>query len=460
MGVAMPGVREDAPQSTFRRYGISPLALRFESAAEEAKYQDFVLRSAVVHIRYAYAFAMVLAVAYVTLDPFLFSNPGLLRRAIYIRFAVLIPLLSAQISLTHWRRYTSHSQSIGVTVVVLFGLGITGLAFGANEAVIVDNYSSMIMTLIYAFFFTGLFFRFASMAGLAVVSLYLVAIFESPDTPVAIANSMETSLVVIFVIMGLCAYQKELISRQLYLTETRERERLSRQTQQDARHLEWLRTLARFLRHEVRQPVAQINSSIELAKLFDGGDGRGLEFLNGATLSTQHVWNLIERASRATDVEAYVRECRRQAIDLRTLLAKLVTDFKQTHSGLDFSLHCSLPVHVTDADPTLIDQAVRNLLANAASFAVEGSAVEIDLEQAGDSAIIRVRNRGPLAPDDAEPLFGPFSSTRTSPASEHHGLGLYLVRLVAEQHGGKASLRNLEDGSGVVASLTLPLRGA
>ena len=54
-------------------------------------------------------------------------------------------------------------------------------------------------------------------------------------------------------------------------------------------------------------------------------------------------------------------------------------------------------------------------------------------------------------------LFGPFASTRSGPSSEHQGLGLYLVRLVAEHHGGKAIISNLDDGSGVEASIFLPL---
>jgi len=54
-------------------------------------------------------------------------------------------------------------------------------------------------------------------------------------------------------------------------------------------------------------------------------------------------------------------------------------------------------------------------------------------------------------------LFGPFASTRSGPSSEHQGLGLYLVRLVGEHHGGKALISNLDDKSGVEAAIVLPL---
>jgi two-component system, OmpR family, sensor histidine kinase ChvG len=97
-------------------------------------------------------------------------------------------------------------------------------------------------------------------------------------------------------------------------------------------------------------------------------------------------------------------------------------------------------------------------VANAASFAIEQSTVEILLEQAGASAIIKVRNKGPLLLSDPEVLFGPFASTRSGPSSEHQGLGLYLVRLIAEHHGGSAAIANMDDQSGVEASVWLPLR--
>ena len=109
------------------------------------------------------------------------------------------------------------------------------------------------------------------------------------------------------------------------------------------------------------------------------------------------------------------------------------------------------------ADPTLVNEAVDNLLVNAASFALDGSAIQIRLDQGSTHAAIKVRNVGPLIQGDAEALFMPFTSSRSGPSSEHHGLGLYLVRLIAEQHGGIAAIANLEDRSGVEACITLPL---
>ena len=237
----------------------------------------------------------------------------------------------------------------------------------------------------------------------------------------------------------------------------REREALAKQHQADARYISWLRQLAGFLRHEVRQPVAQINSSVELIHL-TSHDDQLKPYIASASQGVRHVWNLIERASRATDAEAFVRQGQAQPIDLPRLLGELIGSYRQTHSGIDFRLQLpdKEPLYVS-ADPTLLKEAVSNLLANAASFADEESIIQVVLERDGVHAVIKVRNKGPIIQYDTEMLFGPFASTRSGPSSEHQGLGLYLVRLVAEHHGGKAIISNLDDGSGVEASIFLPL---
>jgi signal transduction histidine kinase len=302
--------------------------------------------------------------------------------------------------------------------------------------------------------------RFALVVAMILVASYGILDLLIYKTP----NSLLFSLVVrfavvlpitMFLLLAMAAYQKELISRQLFVSEGRERDALARQYQNDARYLDWLRQLGKFLRHEVRQPVAQINSSIEIVMLACKNDGRLAPYLESASLATQQVWNLVERASQATDAEAYVRLGQLQRTDLRVLLTEQVEAFGRVNSGIDLQLQCPTAI-VADADPILIKEAIGNLLSNAASFAQEGSTVKVVLEMSGVYAAIRVINKGPTIEGDTEMLFGPFTSTRANLASEHQGLGLYLVRLIAQQHGGMATISNLNDNSGVAASILLP----
>src|SRR5262249_1265292 len=208
------------------------------------------------------------------------------------------------------------------------------------------------------------------------VAYNVAAIFTGLTSSLIVANNF--FLISALISGASITYLLERLFRTQFLTDkelAREREALARQHQTDIRYLTWLRQLATFLRHEVRQPVAQINSSIELIRLTHENDERVKPHVASALVSTKHVWNLIERASRATDAEAFVRQSELVAIDLNPLLVGLLDGHRQTYSGIDIQLYAQTSIWAR-ADPALIKEAVGNLVGNAVSFAREGSRVQ------------------------------------------------------------------------------------
>jgi two-component system sensor histidine kinase ChvG len=143
-------------------------------------------------------------------------------------------------------------------------------------------------------------------------------------------------------------------------------------------------------------------------------------------------------------------------MELHRLVSEVTECFRQTSSGIKLEIQGVVPNFV-QADPILIKETIDNLLSNETSFASDGSTIEIELTNEDAYAVVKVRNQGLSIVGDTEMLFGPFASTRSGPSSEHHGLGPYLVRLIAEQHGGTANIANTRDGCGVEASILLPL---
>lgn len=328
--------------------------------------------------------------------------------------------------------------------------------------------SKLFLYMLFGFVLIGTRFYYSCASSTLVSIVYVVLLYQR----IGAVGALDYFSYQIFTIFSLCAllgYTRELVLRADFATQfelaeaqkelAQEREALARQHQSDIRYLDWLRKLAQFLRHEVRHPVAQITSSIELIQLAHNHDDKLQSLITNASLGARHVWNLVERASQATDAEAYVRQSVAQPVELQELLRVVVATYRQSYSGIDFQLQGHLqgvPIRV-QADPLLIKEAVGNLFSNAASFADEESIVRVVLKIDGAHAAIAVSNKGPLIEGDTEALFGAFASTRSGPTSEHQGLGLYLVRLIAEKHGGTAAIRNLEDGSGVQASIVLPL---
>lgn len=351
---------------------------------------------------------------------------------------------------------TRYCQILFASAIGLAGVGVVAIISMVENGLIV-GLSGVMIVLMFNFGFLRLLFIPSLASGAVTCLAYNIAALALGLAPLFwIANNF-------FLASALLAgasvtYLLERLFRDQFLAEkelVRDREELARKSQNDARYLAWLRQLAVFLRHEVRHPVAQINSSIEIAQLTCKDDARVAPYLASAVLSTQQVWNLIERASQASDAEAFVRRFEGRWTDLGILLAEQTEVFRQSNSGIALELVCESAVSI-HVDPTQIKEAVGNLLSNAASYADDGSTVQVRLATDEQDAVISVTNRGPLVEGDTESLFGPFVSSRSEPTGEHQGLGLYLVRLIAEQHGGTATIANLEDGSGVSVSIRLP----
>jgi two-component system CheB/CheR fusion protein len=116
------------------------------------------------------------------------------------------------------------------------------------------------------------------------------------------------------------------------------------------------------------------------------------------------------------------------------------------------------PIHL-DADAARLEQAIANLLANAAKYTDPGGKVTVTGERDGGEAVVRVRDNGiGIAPDVLPRVFdlfkqGPRSLER---AQGGLGIGLTLVRRIVEQHGGAVEATSRGVGGGAEFVVRLP----
>jgi two-component system sensor histidine kinase ChvG len=99
------------------------------------------------------------------------------------------------------------------------------------------------------------------------------------------------------------------------------------------------------------------------------------------------------------------------------------------------------------------------LVDNAVAFSVAKKAIEVGLWSNEDEYLIEVKNYGQLLPESMQnELFNPMVSLRAEGRGRdlHLGLGLHIARLIAEIHQGRITAKNLEDGSGVSFTVSLP----
>ncbi|WP_188793195.1 ATP-binding protein [Dyella nitratireducens] len=223
-------------------------------------------------------------------------------------------------------------------------------------------------------------------------------------------------------------------------------------------YTDYLRTLASKLSHELNTPLAIVKSSLdnlEHAELTDEAQ----PYLARARDGVARLGTLVRAMSEASRMERAIAAAEPEDVDLVDVVSGCAEAYRPLAGARQ--LECVLsdqPVHLHGA-PELIAQALDKLFDNALSFTPADGWLRLSLRPVDGGAEIELANQGPPLPAAMQGrLFDSLVSLRekaTPGDAPHLGLGLYVVRLVAERHGGVASARNLEDGSGVAFSLRL-----
>ncbi len=223
-------------------------------------------------------------------------------------------------------------------------------------------------------------------------------------------------------------------------------------------YTDYLRTLASKLSHELNTPLAIVKSSLdnlEHAELPPDAQ----PYLARARDGVARLGALVRAMSEASRMERAIAAAEPEDVDLREVVRGCAEAYRPLAGAR--RLDCVLPdapLHLHCA-PEPIAQALDKLFDNALSFTPPDGWLRLSLRAVDGGAEIELANQGPPLPAAmAGRLFDSLVSLRdkaTPGDAPHLGLGLYVVRLVAERHGGEASARNLDDGSGVAFRLRL-----
>ena len=167
---------------------------------------------------------------------------------------------------------------------------------------------------------------------------------------------------------------------------------------------------------------------------------------------------IVSAMSEAQRLEGAVKTADWETIDLGEMLGYCTQGYRSVHPSR--TIHLALPDEKCElrCAPELIAQALDKLVDNAISLTGDDCEISISVNSTEDHCLISVANTGSLLPDVLpEQLFDSLVSLRKERGSGRHlGLGLHIVRLVAEAHNGFVSARNLPDGKGVEFTISLP----
>jgi signal transduction histidine kinase len=180
-------------------------------------------------------------------------------------------------------------------------------------------------------------------------------------------------------------------------------------------------------------------------------------YIARAREGSERLGAILTAMGAATRVEEAIAHSERQRFDLTALVRAAVGAYGSAFPQRRF--HCEVPdeaIEITGA-PDLIVQLLDKLIDNAVDFSADGATISVVLRADAASAALSVANPGPpLPPETATRLFESLWQSRAeSDKRPHFGLGLYIVRLIAEFHGGVAEAANLPDDSGAIFTVRL-----
>jgi dedicated sortase system histidine kinase len=216
-----------------------------------------------------------------------------------------------------------------------------------------------------------------------------------------------------------------------------------------------LEAMAARLAHELRTPLAVLRTSLDNAMQVE--PAAHATHLQRARDSAQRLELIVQRLREATGLERAMREADPVRFDLGQLVRLQGAGIKGLYPETEIRLQVSERPAPLQGAPDLISRALDKLVANAMDFHRSGSPVLVSCRRAGGRAYLAVTNEGPALPEGID-VFQSMTSRREGPQTEPHlGLGLFLVRLIAQFHGGDAEAHNLRSPPGVCVVLSLPL---
>ncbi len=217
----------------------------------------------------------------------------------------------------------------------------------------------------------------------------------------------------------------------------------------------YLEGLAGKLSHELRTPIAVVRSSLENLE-GEGLSEAGRAYAARAREGADRLAGLLTRMAEATRLEQTLQGEPRQAFDLAQVVGGCVEGYRLAHPGQPIRLTAPATPATVAGSPDLIAQLLDKLMANAREFTSPGRPVEVRVAAAGEEIRLEVCNEGPPLPDtDPERLFESMVSLRERRGEEPHlGLGLYVVRLIAEFHGARLGAATRSDPPGACFSVT------
>jgi two-component system phosphate regulon sensor histidine kinase PhoR len=215
--------------------------------------------------------------------------------------------------------------------------------------------------------------------------------------------------------------------------------------------------------HEFRTPLTSMRHLLDLLSSRPVTEERRTHYYGLLTHETERLQRMVETLLTFGRVEAGAHTWSFQPVQTRTLLSSVLEEFgrEPLAAGRSITTDVGADCDVVVADPEALSRAVWNLLENSAKYSAPGTPIRVVVTRAGKALHLDVTDEGVgIDPKDQQRIFGKFhrGDSATQSGIRGVGIGLALVRLIAEGHGGTVRVESAP-GRGSTFTLVLPVAG-
>jgi two-component system sensor histidine kinase TctE len=210
--------------------------------------------------------------------------------------------------------------------------------------------------------------------------------------------------------------------------------------------------------HQLRTPIAGLKTQTELAmRQTPPGEAQvTLRQLRSATEQTTHLVNQLLSLARAEPPAGRVHTSDR--VDLEALARGATTDWvpRALDRNVDLGFDADSERAYVEGDPFLLREMLNNLLDNAIRYTQPGGQVTVRVSRMHESPVLTVEDNGPGIPDtERGRVFERFYRVLGT-GTDGCGLGLAIVREIAQSHGAQVELTTSSGGHGTTARVVFP----
>ncbi|NJL92401.1 MAG: PAS domain-containing protein [Anaerolineae bacterium] len=217
--------------------------------------------------------------------------------------------------------------------------------------------------------------------------------------------------------------------------------------------------------HDLRSPLTAAKGFVDMLSMVGEVNERQAMMQEKILTSIIDMTNLVEKVLDAgrLDPEMGAYELRRETTDPGQVVEKVVSNLlaaaQKKNLRLQSQLHSGVPM--MNLDEMMLERALVNLVENAVKYTPEGGEILVSAQVENNNLVLAVRDNGyGIPPEKLGTLFEKGSRIRRK---EHKsvrgsGLGLFIVKNVAQQHNGEALIESTE-GAGSTFKIVLPISG-